>query len=155
MTPEYQREWRRTSPKYDAQRTKTKERVRLYKLHFPEKVRETTRRSNKKHANKRRNARLMAKFGIGIEEYDAMLAAQGGHCAICAAVPIGRSRRFPVDHDHATGKIRGILCPAHNRSIGALGDNEAGLQIAMDYVKGTLCLTPRLLPSKPDLLPPR
>lgn len=41
-------------------------------------------------------------------QYDKMLAAQGGKCAICKRPP--KSRRLAVDHDHKTGKVRGLLC---------------------------------------------
>jgi len=59
---------------------------------------------------------LIANYGITIEDYDAMLAAQGGGCAICHTPP--RSKRLHVDHDHADGRVRGLLCYHCNRTIG-------------------------------------
>lgn len=59
---------------------------------------------------------LRRKFGIEQSEYDAMLAQQGGVCALCGAPP-GRYRHA-VDHDHVTGRIRGLLCMGCNRSLG-------------------------------------
>ena len=47
-------------------------------------------------------------YGITQREYEALLSAQDGRCAICTRVP--RSRRLAVDHDHNTGKVRGLLC---------------------------------------------
>lgn len=49
------------------------------------------------------------------EEYDAVLALQGGHCAICPTTP--KSRRLDRDHDHATMELRGLLCHRCNRRL--------------------------------------
>lgn len=50
--------------------------------------------------------------------YDAILSAQGGGCAMCDRQPEGR--RLDVDHDHATGLVRGLLCRRCNRQLGRL-----------------------------------
>lgn len=55
---------------------------------------------------------------MSIADYDALLAAQGGRCAICGARP-GR-RNLAVDHDHATGKVRGLLCTTCNVKLGVI-----------------------------------
>jgi hypothetical protein len=64
---------------------------------------------------------LRLKFGITLDEYTAMLEMQNGVCAICGGPPIptkpGASASLGVDHDHATGKLRGLLCAACNRRI--------------------------------------
>lgn len=54
-------------------------------------------------------------YGITTEEYDRMLAEQGGSCAICDREP--KKRRLSVDHDHSTGKVRGLLCTPCRSSI--------------------------------------
>lgn len=54
-------------------------------------------------------------LGIDDAAYDALLAAQGGHCAICPNRP--KTRRLHVDHDHATGAVRGLLCMRCNRAL--------------------------------------
>jgi hypothetical protein len=72
---------------------------------------------------------LRRRFGIGLREYASMLVAQGGVCAICGLperTPAGVTRRrraLSVDHCHATGKIRGLLCLACNAAIGLLDDS--------------------------------
>jgi hypothetical protein len=70
-----------------------------------------------------RNAALKRLYGLTLEVYESMLAAQGAVCAICGNPPgtrggpgIGRS--LSVDHDHATGKVRGLLCHHCNVAIG-------------------------------------
>jgi hypothetical protein len=74
------------------------------------------------------------KYGITVEEYDAMLRDQGGHCAICDAVVYDRTgRRLAVDHDHATGRVRGLLCYRCNALIDHL--SEDGLFRAITYLK--------------------
>lgn len=75
-------------------------------------------------------SRTKASFGISIEEYDAILARQGGVCAICRQRPV--SKRLAVDHDHATGEVRGLLCSRCNHDLlGALHDS---LEVALRVV---------------------
>lgn len=67
--------------------------------------------------------------------YDSMFKAQGGVCAICAGPQAGFRKRFNVDHDHATGKVRGLLCHSCNVSLGHFGDDTAMLRKAIAYVE--------------------
>lgn len=54
-------------------------------------------------------------LGVTDEQYERLLAAQGGGCAICGATP--KTRRLHVDHDHKTGAVRGLLCYRCNRFL--------------------------------------
>lgn len=76
---------------------------------------------------------LRLKFGITLDEYQAINDRQGGVCAICGQ-PCASGNRLVVDHDHATGKVRGLLCSLHNRSIGAFGDDPEMLIAAAEYL---------------------
>ena len=76
--------------------------------------------------------RTLAVYGLTIAEYDAILEAQGGGCAICGRSP-GR-KRLPVDHNHETGEIRGLLCLACNRAVGLLGDDPDLARRAAEYL---------------------
>jgi hypothetical protein len=68
-------------------------------------------------------------------EYDAMLAAQGGVCAICGRPPKPGGRRFHKDHDHKTGRLRGLLCFTCNRYILGKYATVAKLRAAADYLE--------------------
>jgi hypothetical protein len=60
--------------------------------------------------------------------------AQGGRCYICQRAT-GARRRLAVDHNHATGEVRGLLCKPCNRDVlGHLRDNTEALQRAIDYL---------------------
>jgi hypothetical protein len=77
---------------------------------------------------------LKRKFGLTPEQYDLIYQAQGGKCAICQ-VATGKTKKLAVDHDHKTGKIRGLLCSTCNRMIlGTLRDDITALQRAIDYL---------------------
>jgi hypothetical protein len=60
-------------------------------------------------------------YGITIADYDRMFDEQNGLCAVCGSdKALGRGRRFHVDHDHITGKVRGLLCHLCNTAIGRI-----------------------------------
>ena len=83
------------------------------------------------------NWTLKHKYGIGVADYDRMLAAQGGGCAICGSIKSYSKRggRFHVDHCHATGKVRGLLCQACNTTLGQMRENPDTLRAAAAYLE--------------------
>lgn len=82
-----------------------------------------------------RNRSLLKKYGITAEEFDALLSAQDGRCAICGTRdPKGPWNTFVVDHDHYTGKVRGLLCNACNQGIGHFKDSVVFLTQAAKYL---------------------
>lgn len=96
---------------------------------------ERRRQSARAHA-----AMIMRTYGITDEQYRLLLAYQSqtlgnppGTCAICG-VANGKTKRLAVDHDHKTGKVRGILCgPCNKDVIGRLGVDA--LERAVEYRK--------------------
>lgn len=81
-----------------------------------------------------RDRHLRRTFGITLDEYKQMLAAQGGDCFICrSSDPV--SANFAVDHDHATGEIRGLLCDLCNKGLGHFRDSEESLIRALEYLR--------------------
>jgi len=83
-------------------------------------------------------ARLKRRYGLVQGDYEAMLALQGGHCALCNTTPEQeRYKKLNIDHCHETGIIRGLLCTSHNHAIGKMGDNEENLLRVLAYVRGS------------------
>lgn len=82
--------------------------------------------------------RLWVKFKMTEDDYNSILSSQSGGCAICGGTDAGkRNTRMPVDHDHITGDVRGILCTPCNRGIGLMRDNAKLLAKASMYVSGS------------------
>lgn len=79
-------------------------------------------------------------YGLTLAQYDAMLAEQGSVCAICNQPEFtpkanGKGiRPLGVDHDHATGAIRGLLCATCNNGLGCFKDDPKKLQAALSYL---------------------
>jgi len=69
-------------------------------------------------------------YGISDDAYQALVQAEDGRCAICK-----EAAKLHLDHDHQTGKIRGLLCGACNRAIGMMQDNPARLRAAAAYLE--------------------
>jgi hypothetical protein len=63
-------------------------------------------------------ARLQQRYGLSADDYDRMLAAQGGGCAMCGRTGYPSGRRLSVDHDHRTGAVRALLCQGCNVKVG-------------------------------------
>lgn len=86
----------------------------------------------------RKNTKYLQRYGITLEEYNALNESQNGKCAICGNYPSeGRNKdsRLAVDHCHETGKIRGLLCQKCNTGIGLLGDTKESLLKALKYLE--------------------
>lgn len=76
---------------------------------------------------------ILDTYGITGEQYEAILAAQGGVCFICEAPP--RSKRLAVDHNHVTDEVRGLLCRRCNhRLLGSAHDETRILTRAIEYL---------------------
>ncbi len=106
-----------------------KERARaLHRKHVSEN-RELMRAYDRKHS-------LKAAYGMTIEDYDSMLRQQGGACAICRREPsTGNGKVLHVDHDHATGRVRGLLCTNCNTGLGHFRDSTDALAAAAAYLQ--------------------
>ena len=72
------------------------------------------------------------RYGITEQEYHDIWESQGYSCAICGTDD--SERRFDVDHDKVTGKVRGILCNHCNIGIGNLNHNSYIMRKAADYI---------------------
>lgn len=77
---------------------------------------------------------LRKTYGLTGEQYSEMLGRQRGCCAICREPPPA-NKRLSVDHCHATGTVRGLLCTNCNLGIGKLGDTAEAIERALNYLK--------------------
>lgn len=78
--------------------------------------------------------RLRRVYGMTLEQYQAILESQGGVCYICQRPSL--KNMLAVDHDHATGMVRGLLCRSCNhRLIGSAGDDIETLRRAVAYLE--------------------
>ena len=81
-------------------------------------------------------------YGLSVADVAALLAFQDGKCAICKRditvddpYKTARRTRVSVDHNHVTGRIRGLLCPDCNRVLGMMHDDPALLRAAANYLE--------------------
>lgn len=108
---------------YRQERYATTEEVRQYHRDY--------HAANRERINRQRRENYMKKhYGMTFDDFDRMLAEQGG-CAICGI----EEANWHIDHDHETGKVRGILCHGCNVGIGYMGDDPARVQRAADYLR--------------------
>ena len=91
-----------------------KERTLKWQKENPEKY----KKYKKSWREKNRGWALKKKFGISLEEYNQMLEKQNHRCAICGRHESEFKRKLDVDHDHETGKNRGLLCNNCNTNLG-------------------------------------
>lgn len=86
--------------------------------------------------NKSRKSYLRIMYGLTFEDYAKKLGLQGGGCAICGSCENfrGDQKMLHVDHDHATGKVRGILCAKCNGGLGYFKDSPELLSRAIAYL---------------------
>ena len=83
----------------------------------------------------KRKSQRLRKFDIHLSDYKDMLAMQNGSCAICGYSDMSNPNFFPlVDHCHATGKVRGLLCMNCNQALGKFKDDKNRLFSAIAYL---------------------
>lgn len=77
---------------------------------------------------------LNEKHHVDLATYNAMFVKQNGLCAGCYKHQSQFKTRLSVDHDHKTGRVRGLLCRLCNQGIGLLRDNSTTLRQLADYL---------------------
>lgn len=93
------------------------------------------RKDPRPDAQIRERRRTLRTYGLTQADWDNLLRSQGNRCAICRAEEPGlRGESWHIDHDHVTGKVRGVLCGRCNLGIGQLQDDPAILFAAARYV---------------------
>ncbi len=108
-------------------------RVRMWQQANPERLKASRQRNRATRNRKMREIHLRNKFGLTPDEYERILDQQAGVCALCEYPPTpGIS--LHVDHDHATGEIRGLLCVRCNNALGLFREDPDLLKRAARYV---------------------
>ena len=137
ITPEEARRIsnRKSSRKYaQANREKVNAWSRRYRKANLEKRKAIERRYRAKHGERIKLTQRLRPLGLSVEQYNEMLARQGGCCAICERPPQGK-RPLAIDHDHQTGRVRKLLCHHCNCALGYARDDPAVLRNAAAYIE--------------------
>lgn len=129
---DYQKQWR------ESHANERKAYAAAYYKNNPGRYPKTTSEQNaRNYEKKEREKHLVRKFGIDSKGYQDLLTAQNGKCAICGTDRAGgksKKGRFHVDHCHATGRVRGLLCARCNLGLGSFLDSVTVLEKAIDYL---------------------
>ncbi len=133
----YAREWRKNNAE------KLREQAKARYLANPEKYKKKTREYVlnyiKNNPNANRNKHYKKRYGITVEQYEEMAAAQEYLCAICQ-LPESKKRKdgttsiLAVDHDHITGAIRKLLCAGCNHMLGNIENKKIPMHRIESYL---------------------
>lgn len=149
---EANKRWRENNPdaykaSYDAQNKRRYEKDKADGFSRQKKYREENaesidarmkvwRENNRDHLNAyRMREYYKRKYGLTIEGKAALLAAQGGVCACCGSPSPNHKQGWVVDHDHTSGKVRGVLCQPCNLTLGKVSDSIAHLRSLISYLE--------------------
>lgn len=111
----------------------SKKLAKQWRNKHPDRVKAThaTWRSKNKDLVRRMNndTKLKSRYGISRAEFLALYKKQAGRCGICS-----KETKLVVDHEHSSGKIRGLLCRSCNIGLGMFQDSLFAIRCAADYV---------------------
>ena len=97
------------------------------------------RRGGTQDMGRKRSGQHLRLYGITEQQYAELRATQSDLCAICQQPETmtyrGQVKTLSIDHDHTTGKVRGLLCAACNFALGKFRDDPALLRAAADYLE--------------------
>jgi len=122
---------------YQANREREIARVKAWQQANPERVNASNQKSRAANPDRARDGYLRRTFGLSLAEYEEMLTAQHGTCAICGRPP-RKGSSLHVDHDHETGAVRGLLCFRCNGGLGQFKEEFERLVTASEYLSGDL-----------------
>lgn len=106
-----------------------------YKAYRRELKRKARQDPQKKLKEQRCNFKCgIQRYGLTLEDWDQMLIAQSGRCAVCNDQFHNDPKEPAVDHNHQTGKVRGLLCNNCNLGLGHFTESAARLQSAIAYL---------------------
>lgn len=124
----------RCKPCANEGRRKYRDKLLAYNKRWYEENKEAylARRAERRVPETSRRQWIWHRYRLTEEVFDAMLVSQGGRCAICQGDNGGEV--LHVDHDHASGKVRGLLCRKCNAAIGLVADDPGVLYAAIGYL---------------------
>jgi len=121
-------------------REEMKEKTYLWRENNPEKSKEIYRRYSTSEKGKLKSRRYMKKkrllsYGITENELEQMKKNQNNRCAICGDIIEEFTKNFAIDHNHKTGKVRGLLCMNCNSGLGCFRENKMTMLKAINYLE--------------------
>lgn len=112
-----------------------KERSRVWRLENLERSRENSKKYQKEHPEQLLKWQLK-KYRLTLQDHEKLLKRSNDRCEICGSKTSTKGKsRLSIDHDHDTGKVRGLLCNSCNLGIGHLRHNSNLLLKAIEYLK--------------------
>ena len=114
---------------------KNKDKHVEYRFKRKDKIKEYNKEYNLKNKEKKKEYALIKNYNLTIDEYNKMFTDQKGCCKICDRHQNELSKRLGVDHNHTTGKIRGLLCDSCNTNIGKFNEDTRILNKMIEYIK--------------------
>jgi hypothetical protein len=120
---------------------RNRNRTRLYNMRYRQKNRERCREWRRRYAVKhptwQRAKALWVRYKLTLIQWDRMFKKQGGVCAICKRLTKnpGKGKPLVVDHDHLTGKVRGLLCHNCNLTLGKFEDRPEWFENIARYLR--------------------
>lgn len=105
-----------------------------YRAANPDRVQAAAARRKPRTTEERWAVGLWVNYRLRPDDYWRMHENQGGCCALCGEPERGKRGMLHVDHDHATGSVRGLLCHHCNVALGHFRDDPDRLQAAIDYL---------------------
>ena len=132
---EYKKEWYSKNKKIISLYSKqyydeNKDKIRTYQLNNKEKIKNYYVNNKDKMLENSKRCRYKNEYGITMSDYNNLFEKQSGCCAICHKF----YEALCVDHNHMTGKVRGLLCRKCNVGIGVLNDDIKILTDAVKYL---------------------
>lgn len=140
-----QKEYNRihTKKRYDGRTSEERSQYNAYKRKY---YKNMSKKQKKEHSNRgvlnKRAYHLMKVYGITVDQYNTLFLKQEGKCLICGKHQRELKMTLRIDHDHNTGKIRGLLCHGCNTAIGLLNEDIDIFKRAIQYLelKSSNCL---------------
>jgi len=102
-----------------------------HKTQNEERLRKQWQKASKKYYTlKTSRVKTYRRYGLSVNDYFSLLEKQNGKCKVC-----NEEKKLVIDHNHKTGKVRGLLCLNCNTALGHLKDNKEIMLSAIKYLE--------------------